>query len=145
MASPVRERGVLLVDGVCVLCHGLVKVLCKLDRQHRLKFSTLQGDTAQRLLRGTAFESERKQLTSVIYVRGMDSAELQVFDRSTAALMALRDLGGGGRILSWLRVIPRVIRDGVYDWIARHRYGWFGRHDAVCPLPSQDDSLRFLP
>jgi predicted DCC family thiol-disulfide oxidoreductase YuxK len=35
--------------------------------------------------------------------------------------------------------IPRVIRDAIYDLVARNRYRWFGRRDA-CILPNSDRS-----
>lgn len=144
-APEIEKRGVLLVDGVCVLCHGTVKVLLKLDHRRRLAFSTLQGETAARLLKNTPYESAPEAMNTVIYVRGVGEAEPSAYDRSTAVLMALKDMGGVYGLISWLRVLPRPLRDAVYDGVAQRRYRWFGRHDDVCPFPSQDDSDRFLP
>lgn len=67
----------------------------------------------------------------------------QVYHRSTAALRVCRYLGGGWPLCYALLIIPRFIRDGVYNFIARHRYRWFGRRDH-CMIPTPDIRERFL-
>ena len=67
-----------------------------------------------------------------------------MFVRSGAVLEALRDVGGFWRVVSWLRVIPRPVRDRVYDFIAAHRYRWFGKYEA-CRLPTPQDREQLLP
>lgn len=141
-----KGRHVIFVDGVCVLCHGLVSVLFKIDRQGVLTFSTLQGETAAQLFKGSLLDEERRRLSTVIYARnyGDPDREVEFYTRSTAALMALRELGGFWWCLSWLTLVPRPVRDGVYALIAWSRYRCFGKHAEQCPLPSQDESKRFL-
>jgi hypothetical protein len=53
-------------------------------------------------------------------------------------------LGGWWRWLGVLRFVPRAVRDGVYRWIARHRYRWFGQRES-CRVPSETERARFLP
>ena len=55
-----------------------------------------------------------------------------------------RRLGGAWKVFYGLKVLPRPLRDGIYDWIARNRYRWFGRTD-TCPAPDRDFRDRFLP
>lgn len=140
-----ENRNVLFVDGACVLCHQSAEFFMKIDKRRVITFAALQGETAKRVLAGTSQRAERDQLLSVIYVRHCETPEQQVSDRSTAALLALRDIGGFWRVVSWLRVIPRPLRDFVYDLIAKYRYRWFGKHAEACPLPSADDAVRLLP
>jgi predicted DCC family thiol-disulfide oxidoreductase YuxK len=64
--------------------------------------------------------------------------------RSDAVLDIARQLGGAWRWLAVLSVVPRPIRDGIYDLIARNRHRWFGRNPA-CPVPPDDIRGRFLP
>ncbi len=139
------NRNVLFVDGVCVLCHRSMAFFIKIDKRKVLTFGTLQGETAQRVLSGTPQAAERDGVQSVIYVRHCETPEQEIYVRSAAALHALKDIGGFWRVTSWLRVIPRPLRDLVYDFIAKYRYRWFGMHGESCPLPTQDDVARLIP
>jgi predicted DCC family thiol-disulfide oxidoreductase YuxK len=77
----------------------------------------------------------------------VDSIELyeagRTYDRSTAALRIAGYLGGMWRLFSWARIIPADFRDRVYDFIAEHRYEWFGKLDA-CRIPTPSERARFL-
>lgn len=70
-------------------------------------------------------------------------ADDRLFTRSDAALEVLRRLGWPWSPLAVLRLIPRPVRDAVYDWVARNRYRWFGRQDE-CWLPRPEWKDRFL-
>jgi predicted DCC family thiol-disulfide oxidoreductase YuxK len=112
------------------------------DREGRLSFAPLQGDTARQV-----FERHPEAaggLQTVIYVRDFGGPDERVYQRSDAAAEILRDLGGAYRALALFRVLPRVIRDAVYDFVAAHRYRWFGKLDA-CRLPAKGSEHRFLP
>ena len=143
--SAATNRNVLFVDGVCVLCHQSVEFFSKIDKRNVLAFGTLQGETAQRVLSGTPQAAERDGVQSVIYVRHCETPEQEIFVRSTAALNALKDIGGFWRIVSWLRVLPRPLRDLVYDLIAKYRYRWFGKLGDSCPLPTKEEAARLIP
>ena len=140
MAEP-DEAGhcVIFYDGVCALCHFAVRFLIARDRDGVLRFAPLQGETFAAFCAATP---RQDGLDSVIYVRRYGSGEARVFVRSEAILQALRDIGGFWRVVSWARIIPRFMRDGLYDLIARRRYGWFGRYDECrLPTPRQRDQL----
>jgi len=66
----------------------------------------------------------------------------KIYVRSTAAFRILRHLSAPLPLLAWLIVLPPPLRDGVYDWIARNRYGWFGKLDA-CRVPQAGVAGRF--
>jgi len=67
----------------------------------------------------------------------------KVYTRSSGALRVFRRLGGAWSLLYILWIIPRPIRDSIYDWVARHRYQWFGKQDS-CWLPRPEWKERFL-
>ena len=124
---------VILFDGVCNLCDASVQFVLDHDRAAHFRFAPLQSETARRLVgdRATA-------LDSIVLVE-----DGRVYDRSTAALRIARRLDGAWPALAAFLVVPRPLRDVVYDWIARNRYRWFGTRDA-CRLPTPDTAARFL-
>ena len=62
----------------------------------------------------------------------------QAFVKSEAVLRIARELPRWQ--WTWLfHFIPRVIRDAIYNLVARNRYRWFGRRD-TCILPNSDRS-----
>ncbi len=67
-----------------------------------------------------------------------------VLQRSAAAIRILMDLGGWRRGYGLLLLVPSFIRDGIYTWVARNRYAWFGKRDA-CRVPTEAERGRFLP
>jgi predicted DCC family thiol-disulfide oxidoreductase YuxK len=127
---------VLLFDGVCNLCHGVVRFILDHDRDARFRFAPLQSEVGRALL--TRFALDPDALDAVVLI---DEAGAHV--RSDAALRVARALGPPWNCLGPLAVIPRALRDAVYDFIARRRYRWFGKKDA-CPLPRPEWRERFL-
>ena len=74
----------------------------------------------------------------------LGSKEETLYLKSEAVLRILDEIGGFWRPVSWLRIVPRSIRDTGYDWIARNRYRWFGRYDE-CIVPDPEARARFRP
>lgn len=127
---------VLLFDGVCNLCNGSVQWVLMHDAKAQFRFAALQSDTGQMLLR--QFGLAPAQLDTVVLVAGD-----RVFLRSDAPLEIVRRLGGGWALLYVFKVLPRPLRNAVYDWVARHRYRWFGRQE-TCMLPRPEWKGRFV-
>lgn len=127
---------VLLFDGVCNLCNGAVQWILLRDRKGVFQFSALQSDTGQRLLKGFGLSAE--DFDTVVLVDGE-----RIYTRSDAALEVLRRLGGGWALLYGFKIVPRVLRDAVYNWVAGNRYRWFGRQEQ-CMLPRPEWKGRFV-
>jgi predicted DCC family thiol-disulfide oxidoreductase YuxK len=125
---------VIYFDGYCGLCNGFVDFVLARDRSRRFRFAPLQGTTA----RARFGDPGDVDPTTILL-----EEEGTVFQRSTAALRIITALGGIWRLAGLLRLVPRFIRDAVYDWIARNRYGWFGKRDS-CRLPSPEERAVFL-
>jgi predicted DCC family thiol-disulfide oxidoreductase YuxK len=129
----------LIFDGVCNLCNGAVQWVIRHDPRAVFRFAALQSEAGQALLAGHALPlSPRQSIASVVLVDGE-----RVWFRSDAALEVLCRLGGVWGVLRFLRLVPRPIRDAIYDWVARHRYNWFGRRDE-CWLPTPELRRRFV-
>ena len=127
---------VVLFDGVCNLCNGSVRFVIERDPHKHFQFAPLQSETAARLIAASA--GPRAMPDSILLV---DDGRLYV--RSTAALRIARQLRFPWPLLWLFIVVPRPIRDRVYDLIARHRYRWFGKMD-TCMVPTKEIRDRFL-
>jgi len=127
---------ILLFDGVCNLCNGLVKFVIRNDRQGKIKFAPLQSLTGESLLSG--FFPDNEIVDTVIFI-----VKDKLYFKSTAVLHLLRELGSGWRLFYGLIIIPVPVRDFFYNIIARSRYRIFGKMD-TCMVPDQELEARFL-
>jgi predicted DCC family thiol-disulfide oxidoreductase YuxK len=126
----------VVFDGVCNLCNGAVQFIINHDPSAGFMFTSLQSDIGQQIL--TQYALPQDDFDSFIYVR-----EQKLYQRSTAALYVLHDLGGIWKVLYGFIIIPRPIRDWVYDRIAKSRYSLFGKRDS-CMIPTPALKKRFL-
>lgn len=132
----------VLYDGVCGLCDRFIQFLIDQDREGILRFAPLQGETAAVVL--NRHPEVDRSFQTVMVVRDFGNSSESVSVRSSAVFDILKELGGFWRVVSWLRVLPRFIRDAGYGWVAENRYRWFGQYDK-CRLPSPTVRQRFLP
>lgn len=132
----------VLYDGVCGLCNRVVRILLRIDKRRILLFAPLQGSTARQLAEQLGCPPFKGD--SIILVSEGTAGQPLLAYRSDAALKILKSLGGPWRLWGVLRVVPRSWRDWLYDFIAGHRYAWFGKYPA-CPLPDSAGHSRFLP
>jgi|GEM_PF-52989 len=123
---------VLYFDGVCHLCHGAVVMLLRWDVRNIFRYAPLQGEWAAKNLA----EEDTKALSSLVIQWNEES-----FRKSKAVLFAISQGPFELRLLSQFgRLIPKMISDRVYDWIAKNRYLWFGQLDS-CQLPEPKNPL----
>ena len=126
---------VILFDGVCNLCNGFVQFVIARDPHARFRFAALQSEAAASLRDGGVGAALPDSIVLV--------EDGRVAVRSEAALRIARRLRFPWPLAYGLIAVPRVIRDWVYDYVAAHRYRWFGRRDA-CMVPTPDVRKRFL-
>lgn len=132
--SNAQADRIVFFDGVCSICNGTIDFLMREDENGVLKFASLQGSTAKKYP-----EIPQEEVPgSIIYLR-----EGTVYSKSSAVLLLLKDLGGIWRVLSFLRIIPKPIRNAVYDIIAHNRYRWFGKKE-TCRMPTAEERGRLL-
>ena len=127
---------IVLFDGVCNLCVGSVQFLIERDPEARFRFAPLQSEVGERLVADCGLDPET--MDSIVLVE-----EGHCHVKSDAVIRIGRHLGGVYRLLSAGRVLPRRLRNAVYDVVAARRYGWFGRKDQ-CMMPTPELRSRFL-
>ncbi|MET4081619.1 putative DCC family thiol-disulfide oxidoreductase YuxK [Pedobacter sp. UYP30] len=130
------EQAIIFFDGVCNLCNGWVQFVLARDEKKYFKFATLQSDFAKNEL--SRFEVDLDALKSVLLLE-----DGKLYSKSTAALRITRHLGSGWPILYGFLVVPKFIRNGVYNVVARNRYKWFGKQES-CWIPTPELKSRFL-
>ena len=130
------QESILLFDGHCSLCNGAVDFVLKRDTRKKLLLASIQGTAGQGVLK--KYELPPSYLDTLVLVE-----EGKVYLGSTAALRVARLLGGGWPLFYGLIIIPKGVRDRIYQWISRNRYQWFGRRD-TCRIPTASESAHFL-
>jgi predicted DCC family thiol-disulfide oxidoreductase YuxK len=131
----------VLYDGVCGLCSRLLQFLLAHDRRGIFSFAPLQGPTGRSLV--SRWGGNPDELTTLYVCANYRTREARVLARSDAALFLAGELGWPWRALIAARILPRIVRDAVYDLVARSRYRFFGRYDQ-CLLPSPEFRSRFV-
>ncbi len=131
------DKSIILFDGVCNLCRGSVQFVIRHDPKEKFQFASLQSDMAQALIKQHSGEVS-SVLDTIILIEGGAA-----YYRSDAALRIAKSLHFPWSILSIFLIIPKKIRDLVYDFIGQRRYKWFGKMEA-CWLPDEKLARRFL-
>ena len=130
------DKSILIFDGVCNFCNATINFVMKRDRRARFLFASNQSDEGAELLRSFQIDPDNAQ--SVFLIEGD-----RIWSKSDAALRVARRLSFPWNLGYAAIVIPKFVRDPVYDWIARNRYRWFGKRD-ICRLPNEAERARFL-
>ena len=133
----------LLYDGNCGLCNGVVRLMLRNDPGGRMHFAPLQSAPAQEYLRKQGLPTD--DFDSLVFVPDWrDPAKGAYLLRTDGALAAFAELGGSWRrTAAVLRRVPTPIRDGAYRLVARTRYAVFGAYKPS-PLPDPEWEQRFL-
>ncbi|TYR80867.1 thiol-disulfide oxidoreductase DCC family protein [Priestia megaterium] len=126
----------ILFDGVCNLCNSSVQFIIKHDSKALFSFASLQSKVSEEKL--APFGVRPNDINSVVYIHGK-----KIYVKSTAALKIAKNLDGPWKLLYFLIILPRPFRDLVYDYIAKNRYKWFGKHDE-CMLLTPQLKKRFI-
>ena len=127
---------IIFFDGVCNLCQRSVQFILTHDKKSIFSFASLQSRFAHEVLKKKNIDPSA--LNSFILLEN----DL-LYTRSTAALRVAKKLSGAWPLLHLFILVPPFIRNGVYDWIAKHRYRWFGKQEG-CWLPRDEWRQRFL-
>lgn len=126
----------LLFDGVCNLCNSSVQFVIKHDKQKQFTFASLQSDAAKEIL--LQFGEINLNLDSIILI-----TDNTVYSKSSAILKISKLIGGFYSLTIIFYVIPKCIRDNMYNFVAKNRYRWYGKRES-CMIPAKELKNRFL-
>jgi predicted DCC family thiol-disulfide oxidoreductase YuxK len=125
----------VLFDGVCNLCTGIVQFIIKRDPEAKFRFASLQSEAGQSQLKNFNLNPA---LQSIVVI---DNGE--ALERSDAALLIAKHLAGPWKFLTVFKILPKFFRDACYDVVAANRYRIFGKQDD-CMIPTPELKQRFL-
>lgn len=131
-----KNHKIILFDGVCNLCNGAINFVIKKDKKNNFKFAALQSDIGRELT--SKFNIDRSKVDSIILIDGDTH-----YEKSSAALHIAKHLYGAYPLLFGFMIVPKFIRNGVYDYVARNRYKWFGKKES-CMIPTTNLKSKFL-
>ncbi|MFO0321102.1 MAG: thiol-disulfide oxidoreductase DCC family protein [Bacteroidota bacterium] len=134
MCELIKNKTIILFDGVCNLCNDSVKFVLKHEKKSELYFSSLQSETAKNILKHFNYNKTE----SVVLIENN-----KLYVQSSAALRITRYLKGGFPFLFFLIIVPPFIRHSIYNYIAKNRYKWFGKRE-TCMMPDEKIKHRFI-
>lgn len=116
---PLKNNSIILFDGDCNLCNSSVKFVIRHDSKKHFLLTSLQSDAAKNILL-QLHQKSFENFDSIVLV-----LQQKVYYKSDAALRIARHLDGIIKIFYFFLIIPKPLRDLVYDYIAKNRYRWF--------------------
>lgn len=133
-----KNKKLILFDGICNLCNSSVQFVIKRDKKDVFRFAALQSELGEKLLKERGIDPG--DTDSIIVIE----PDVAYYTRSQAAIEIASELGGGWPLLRIFEyILPRPLRDGLYNLIARNRYAWFGKKDQ-CMIPTPELKAKFL-
>ena len=137
----IEGRALLLYDGVCALCNGVVRFLLKRDGLDRFRYAPLQSDLGREML---ARLGQHNLPDGVVLITDVFTSRERLYRRSDAIAGSLQLLSTRWRLLGKaLMLVPRWLREGSYGIVARLRYRLFGRY-TTCPVPPPNQRSRLI-
>lgn len=132
-----KGKKVILFDGVCNLCNSAVNFIIKHDKKDVFRYASLQSEIGQKLISERGIDTTK--IDSILLI----DPSVAYYHKSTAALHIAKQLSGIYPLLSVFLVLPKFIRDWVYDVIAKNRYKWFGKKES-CMIPTPELKALFI-
>lgn len=131
------NKKIILFDGVCNLCNTAVQFIIEHDKKDVFRFVALQSDLGQEIIKHIGIDA--KVIDSIVlYQPG-----IAYYYKSAAALEIAKDLNGFFYWTGILNILPERLRNGLYDYVARNRYKWYGKKE-TCIMPTNALKLKFL-
>ena len=136
MTASTGQNPIIVFDAMCVLCSANAQFVLKHDRQHHFRLTSMQSETGTALYR--RFGMDPANPDSFIIVTGDDLQR-----DSDAVLTIYSALGWPWRAMAVFRLVPTLVRDPVYRFIARNRYRIFGQRE-TCWMPTAEQKRYVL-
>ncbi|MDY0779280.1 thiol-disulfide oxidoreductase DCC family protein [Tenacibaculum sp. IB213877] len=131
------NKKIILFDGVCNLCNHAVQKVIQFDKKNEFVFAALQSETGKKITDYLGIDTIKTD-SIVLYVPNQ-----AYYTKSSAALKIMNELGFIWKLTQVFWVFPALLRDIIYDYIAKNRYKWFGKKKQ-CMIPTPELTAKFL-
>lgn len=131
-----HPESVVIFDGYCNLCDASVDFIMKRDHKRAFLFTANQHKAGQKILQSQGLDPNAVH-TVYLWEEG------KLYEKSTAALRIARKLPFGWNLMYGFIIVPKWLRDPVYNFIANNRYRWLGKKE-TCRMPTPEERARFL-
>lgn len=132
-----ENKKIILFDGVCNLCDASVQFIIKNDKNDVFRFVAIQSELGQKIIKYLGIDTSKTD-SIILYEPG-----IAYYFKAEAALRIAKELRSWHSILYIFIHIPNFIKNGVYDFIAKNRYKWYGKKEA-CMIPTPELKAKFL-
>ena len=132
----IDNRDFIIFDGVCVLCNGWVKFVLRFDRRENFHFVIAQSELGEDIYAQLGLKSDDYD-TFIIVKNG------EMFTKLDGVFTLMSGIGWPWKILSIGKILPKPLKDWMYDRVAKNRYALFGKRD-TCMMPTPEVKARFI-
>jgi predicted DCC family thiol-disulfide oxidoreductase YuxK len=136
MEKDLKKLNIVFFDGVCNFCNSTVDIIYRKNSAKDIYYASLQSEFARSFLKEHSIDST--DLDTIIYYSGE-----KFYFRSDAILQLSKKLSGLHKLLSAFMIVPKFLRDGIYSWIAKNRYKFWGKKE-TCRIPTAEEKQQFL-
>lgn len=136
MNLPANKK-IILFDGICNLCERSVQQIIQADTQDQFRFASLDSEIGKEISQYIGLDRSKTD-SIVLYEPGQ-----AYFVRGQAVLQIAQYLGGWYSLFGGFKIMPTFILDGLYNWVAKNRYKWYGKK-ASCMVPTAELRDKFL-
>lgn len=137
LAKLPKNKKIILFDGVCNLCDSAVQFIIARDKKDVFRFVALQSDLGQQIIAHIGIDTQNID-SIILYEPG-----IAYYYKSDATLEIAKSLGGIFYFAGIFNIFPTVLRNALYDYVARNRYRWYGKSES-CMLPTPELKAKFL-
>ena len=116
------DKNIVFFDEACILCNRSVQFILTSDRSKSIYISPLQSELGKQMMK--QINQKTEVFNTILYWDGD-----KLYKKSSASLRIARDMKTWVSLMYIFILVPNLIRDGVYNWISRNRFKWFGRTD----------------
>lgn len=130
------DRPIIIFDGYCALCSGWANFVLRHDDRGRYRLLRAQSPLGRALYVHYGLDPDDYE-TNILIDQG------RAWFKSEGSIRMAEGLGWPWKVAAMVRIIPRLIRDRMYEFIARNRLRIFGKR-ATCYVPDGRFEDRFL-